>query len=121
MNHINWDTLPEPVRQFLRSVVVSPEGSVIEQNGRPTVRVLPIPKPPNGVEAEWTDAQNQRRCDLIDREIDGILSPDERVELEDLQQQLRRYVDKVAPLPLEPLRQMHKALLDKAAQATTLA
>jgi hypothetical protein len=118
MNHINWDALPEPVRQFLRGLVAAPEGSVIEQNGEPVVRVLPVPKPANGPppDVEWTESKNRRRCDLIDREIDGTLTPDERIELEDLQQQLRRYVDKVAPLSLEPLRKLHQELLDKAAK-----
>jgi hypothetical protein len=118
MNHVNWDTLPEPVRQFLHTLVTAPEGSVIEQDGRPVVRVLPV-SPPNGQPAAdgWTADKNQRRIDLIDREIDGTLTPDERAELGDLQQQLRRYVDKVAPLPLEPLRKLHQELLEKAAKA----
>jgi hypothetical protein len=119
MNHVNWDTLPETVRQFIRGLVVAPEGSVIEQNGEPMVRVMPVPKPSNGValDVEWTDVKNQRRCDLIDREIDDSLTPDERVELENLQQQLRRYVNQVSPLPLEPLRKLHQELIEKAAKA----
>jgi hypothetical protein len=117
MNRVNWDTLPEPVRQAIRSLAVKPEGTVIEQDGHPIVRVLPYPKS-NGkpTDEEWTSVKNHRRCDLIDRDIDGQLTPDERIELEDLTQQLRRYVDKVAPLPLEPLRKLHEQLLEKAAQ-----
>lgn len=120
MNHVNWDTLAEPIRQFIRTLVVAAEGSVIEQNGKPLVRVLPFPKPNGSVTDDpWTSAKNQRRCDLIDREIDGQLTPDERVELEELQQRLRRYVNEVAPLPLEPLRKLHQELLEKAAKAQT--
>ena len=120
MNHVNWDSLAEPIRQFLRTLVVGAEGSVIEQNGEPFVRVLPFPRSNGSVsDNEWTSAKNQRRCDLIDREIDGQLTPDERVELEELQQELRRYVNKVAPLPLEPLRKLHQELLEKAAKAQT--
>jgi hypothetical protein len=117
MNHVNWDTLPEPVRQVIRSLAVKPEGTIIECDGEPIVRVLPYPKP-NGkpVDEDWTSAKNHRRCDLIDRDIDGQLTPDERIELEDLTEQLRRYVDKVAPLPLEPLRKLHQELLEKAAK-----
>jgi len=120
MNHVNWDTLPEPLRQFIATLSVAPEGSVIERNGEPLVRVLPCPKT-NGkaTDEEWNPAKNQRRCDLIDREIDGHLTAIERVELEDLQQQLRRYVNKVAPLPLEPLRELHRELLEKAAKSQT--
>ena len=118
MNHVNWDTLPEPVRQAIRSLVAAPGGSIIEQNGQPFARVLPFPRP-NGkpTDDEWTSAKNQRRCELIDRDIDGQLTPDERIELEDLQLQLRRYVNKGAPLPHEPLRKLHQDLLDKAATA----
>lgn len=120
MNHVNWDTLPEPLRQFITTLSLAPEGSVIEQNGEPLVRVLPCPKT-NGKATDegWNSAKNQRRCDLIDREIDGHLTPIERVELENLQQQLRRYVNKVAPLPLEPLRKLHRELLEKAAKSQT--
>ena len=35
MNHINLDTLPEPMREFIRSMVVAAGGSVIEENGKP--------------------------------------------------------------------------------------
>ena len=120
MNHVNWDTLAEPLRQFIRTLVVAAEGSVIEQNGEPLVRVLPFPKTNGSVTDDaWTSARNQRRCDLIDREIDGQLTPEERVELEELQQQLRRYVNRIAPLPLEPLRKLHQELLEKAAKAQT--
>jgi hypothetical protein len=111
--------LPEPVRQFLRGLAAAPEGSVIEQNGEPLVRVMRVPRPSNGPppDVEWTEARNQRRCDLIDREIDGTLTSAERVELEDLQEQMLRYRHRVAPLPLEPLRKLHQELLEKAAKA----
>src|SRR5262245_59231074 len=110
MNHINWDALPEAVRQFIRTMVAAHEGALIEHNGKPVARVLPVPASSNGPppDVEWTEAKNQRRCDLIDREIDGTLTLDERVELEDLQRQLRRYVDLVAPLPLDQLRKLHQ-------------
>lgn len=119
MNHINLDTLPEPVRQFIRGLAAGPDGSVIEENGRPVAHVLPARKRPTGAGAdeEWSPAKNRRRSDLIDRKIDGTITPDEWVELEDLQDQLRRYVDRVAPLPLEPLRKLHQELLAKAAKA----
>jgi hypothetical protein len=118
MNHVNWETLSEPVRQAIRSLAIGPEGSVIERNGEPVIRVVAFPKA-NGKpsEDEWSAAKNERRCELIDRDIDGHLSPDERIELEDLQQQLRRYVNKVAPLPLDQLRKLEQELLDKAAKA----
>jgi hypothetical protein len=117
MNHVNWDALAEPLRQFIRGLVVAPEGSMIEQNGEPMVRVMPVSKPSNGAppEVEWTDAKNQRRCDLIDREIDESLTPDERIELEDLQEQMLRHRHRVAPLPLAHARQLLEELERKAA------
>jgi hypothetical protein len=119
MNHINLETLPEPVRKFIRGLSAAPEGSVIEDGGQPVVRVTPIPKPSKvfGPDGEWTEAKNRRRCDLIDREIDGTMTPDERAELEGLQRELDRYVDAVAPLPLQPLRKLRQRLIKKAARA----
>ena len=117
MNQVNWDAMTEPVQQFIRGLVIAPEGSVIVRNGEPMVRVMPVPKATNGrpADVEWSAAANERRCVLIDREIDGTLTLDERIELEDLQQQLRRYVNRVAPLPLESLRKLHRELLEKTA------
>src|SRR5262249_47801022 len=117
MNHIDWDALPEAVRQFIRTMVAAPEGALIEHNGKPVARVLPVPASSNGPppDVEWTEAKNQRRCDLIDREIDGTLTPDEQVELEDLQGQMLRYRHRVAPLPLAHARQLLEDLERKAA------
>ena len=109
MNQVNWEAMTEPVQQFIR-------GLVIVRNGEPMVRVMPVPKATKRrpADVEWSAAANERRCALIDREIDGILTPDERIELEDLQQQLRRYVNRVAPLPLAYVRQLLEELERKA-------
>ena len=117
MNQVNWEAMSEPVRQFIRGLVIAPEGSVIVRNGEPIVRVMPISKPALGSasEVEWSAAANERRCGLIDREIAGTLTPDERIELEDLQEQMLRYRHRMAPLPLESLRIVHRELLEKAA------
>ena len=116
MNHVRWDSLPAPLRQFFHDQITSADGAVIEENGQPMFRILAYPKSPNGApEPEWTEADNRRRCALIDKEIDGQLQPEERIELETLGRRLHRYVNRVAPLPLEPLRQLHQHLLEKAA------
>ena len=47
--------------------------------------------------SEWNETRNTRRCALIDKEIDGTLTPTERVELELLQKQAVAYRDRVAP------------------------
>jgi len=62
---------------------------------------------------EWSEEKNSRRCDLIDRQIEGDLSPEERIELEDLQRQAMAYRDRVAPLPIEGTRRLHQELLEK--------
>jgi hypothetical protein len=38
---------------------------------------------------EWNDAKNGRRCELIDKDIQGTLSAAERRELESLTQGMR--------------------------------
>ena len=116
MKHINVDTLPEPVRQFIRGVAAGREGSVIEDGGKPLARVFPVPPPSDSTDPEWVPAKNHRRAELIDRKIDGIITSEERAELANLQEQLRRFVDRVAPLPLEPMRKLHQELLEKAAR-----
>jgi hypothetical protein len=57
-----------------------------------------------------------RRCDLIDREIDGTLAPAEAVELKRLQAEMLRYRRRVVPLPLEDARNLLQELLAKAGQ-----
>ena len=51
--------------------------------------------------------------ELIDRQIEGFLSPEERVELDFLQQQFRGFRQQDAPLPIEKARQLHRELLEK--------
>jgi hypothetical protein len=63
---------------------------------------------------EWTDAKNDRRFDLIERKVAGTITADEEREFQDLQQQMRDYRDRVAPLPLEETRQLHQKLVELA-------
>jgi hypothetical protein len=65
----------------------------------------------------WTDEKNRRRAELVDRQIAGRLTAEERAELELLQDQMRAYREKVAPLPLEDARQLHGELMKRARQA----
>ena len=66
---------------------------------------------------EWTDEMNRRRGVLLDRKYDHGLSPPEVIELASLQDAMHRYIDRVAPLPLDAARALHQELLQKAAQA----
>ncbi len=117
-NRVGWNMLPEEMRQFLRNLASMPDGAVIEDGGRPLFRVLPYPRPSSGVEGlEWTSQDNQRRCDLIDKDLDGRLTPNERIELTTLEGRLDKHIDAITPLPLEPLRLLHQKLLDKASVA----
>jgi hypothetical protein len=113
MTHVNLDAQPEAVRQFVLTLAVPPDGTVLELGGRPVARLLPPLPPVNGPadDAEWTDAKNRRRCELIDREIDGTLTPEQAQELAILQRQMLHYRHRVAPLPLEDARRLHQELL----------
>ena len=64
----------------------------------------------------WNDTKNDRRCELIDKEIEGTLLPAEKRELEELQRQMLAYRRKVAPLPLKEAQRLHQQLLKKAAE-----
>lgn len=73
--------------------------------------------PDASLHESWTDEKNQRRCQLVDKDIDGTISEEERIELARLQSGLLAYRQKVAPLPLGDLRKMHQDLLQKASNA----
>jgi hypothetical protein len=67
-------------------------------------------------EGEWNETKNARRCELIDKDIQGKLSLEEQQELDSLTQQFRAYRHRVAPLPLEGARKLHQQLLEKKQQ-----
>lgn len=120
MHHIDLDTQGDAVKQFFLSLPVDPEGAIVETKGHIVARVFRPES--NGENAKsdsgpWTDAKNHRRCDLIDKEIDAHLTPEEVLELEGLQRELQRHVRKVAPLPLEDARRLEQELLQKAEAA----
>ena len=120
MTHVNLDTQPEVVREFVLGLSVSPEGVVLESSGRPVAFVVAPPKATNGAsepEGPWTEEKNQRRCELIDHKYDHGLSPAEEAELALLQDAMYRAIDKVAPVPLDAARNLHQELLQKAARA----
>jgi hypothetical protein len=63
--------------------------------------------------ASWSDALNQRRFALIDKEIQGSLTPAENVELAGLTRIMRDHADSEANLPLEGARALHRMLLQR--------
>jgi hypothetical protein len=62
----------------------------------------------------WTEEKNQRRCDLIDKEINGHITPAEQAELDCLQQELYTAHPRVTREELDVLRQMYHELKQKA-------
>jgi hypothetical protein len=61
--------------------------------------------------ARWSDALNKRRFALIDKEIQGSLTPAESVELAGLTRIMRDHVDAEANLPIDGARALHRKLL----------
>ena len=70
---------------------------------------------PNG-SGDWTDEKDDRRCDLIDRDIAGTLTEEERAELAELERQANEYYDTIAAPPMEGARQLHQELLNRRGQ-----
>ena len=61
---------------------------------------------------DWSDELNERRIDLIDKDIAGSITIEERAELAELQRKAVAYRDRVAPLPIEDARRLHQELLN---------
>ncbi len=62
---------------------------------------------------EWSDEKNERRCNLIDKEITGAITVEERIELNQLQRQAMAYRDRMAPLPMAGAVRLHAELVGK--------
>src|SRR5438132_3882560 len=107
MHSISLDAQDESVKRFFTTLPVDPQGSVLELTGHAVTCLVPVPSENGELDAEWTDAKNERRCDLLDKEIDGRLTPAEVVELHHLQQAMLRHRRKVAPLPIAAARKLH--------------
>lgn len=58
----------------------------------------------------WNEEKNQRRCQLIDNDVEGKITKEESKELENLQDEMLKYRQKVAPLPLEEIREVYQEL-----------
>jgi hypothetical protein len=78
--------------------------SAVELLGRVAIELRPV-------EGGWSDGMNQRRFALIDKEIDGTLTPAENIELAGLTGMLRNHVESEANLSVEGARALHRKLL----------
>jgi hypothetical protein len=117
MRHIELNTQEEAIKQFFLSLPADPEGSMVQLNGQAVARITLVKVQRNGVgevTGPWTDAKNARRCALVDREIDGTITPEEAGELVVLQEQLFLERQRLAPVGLDDLRRLHQELLTKA-------
>jgi len=65
---------------------------------------------------EWTSESNQRRFELIDKEIQETLTPAERIELAGLTGIMRERLESEANLPMEAAKALHRKLLGLAAK-----
>jgi hypothetical protein len=63
------------------------------------------------IDVDWSDALNQRRLELIDKEIQGSLTATESIELVGLTRCMRDHVDTETNLPMEGARALHRRLL----------
>ena len=61
----------------------------------------------------WDEVKNARRCELIDKEIQGIIGETEKRELDVLTREMRIHRRRVAPIPTEGAQNLHKQLLEK--------
>ncbi len=62
---------------------------------------------------EWNNDKNARRCHLIDKDLDGKISDDEKKELAELTTSFLVYRHDVAPLPIEGAQKLLQRLLDR--------
>src|SRR5262245_5331387 len=110
MHHVNFNAVSDEVRQVILSF--NANGTIFELDGRPIACLVPPPIRPDD-SGEWSTTKNARRCYLIDRDIDGTITMQEKLELQTLEEQFEQFMDRVAPLPVDHVRQLHQALLDK--------
>jgi hypothetical protein len=63
------------------------------------------------VDIRWSDALNQRRFALIDKDIQGSLNAAESIELAGLTRIMRDHVESEVNLPMAGARALHRRLL----------
>lgn len=61
---------------------------------------------------QWSPSLNQRRFELIDKEIQSTITLAEQIELAGLTHLMRAQLESEEALPLEGARMLHKRLLD---------
>jgi|694.fasta_scaffold46585_3 hypothetical protein len=69
---------------------------------------------------EWTTELNKRRFELIDSDIQGKITPEERLELASLTQRMREHLDSEINLPFKGAQKLHRYLTELVAEKTGL-
>jgi hypothetical protein len=70
------------------------------------------PTPSNG---DWSESAEQRRRDLIDKDIAGTVTADEQAELARLDRRANEHFDRIAPPPMAGAMRLHDRLLQNRA------
>jgi len=99
------------IREMFRTLLES--GMDAESFAEAVGRVL-IEKRPGPI--EWDSELNQRRFELIDKEIQETLTPAESVELAGLTRIMREQLESEASQPMEGAKALHRKLLEQAAR-----
>ena len=90
MKVINLNDLDEPVRNLFLALANELAGSVLTCEGRPIAWVVPDSAANEKADEPWTEAKDQRRCELLERMSAGGLPWVEAVELAQLQAAMLR-------------------------------
>jgi hypothetical protein len=67
---------------------------------------------------EWTAELNKRRFELIDGDIQGTLTREEKLELAGLTQRMREHVDSEHNLPIKGAQKLHRYLTELGSDET---
>src|SRR5437764_1367984 len=89
MNRVSLDDEVDAVKRFFLTLPPDPQGCVIELNGAALVHVGRIA--PISDDGQWTDAKEERRRILIDKQIESGLTPAELFELDFLRAGMLKY------------------------------
>lgn len=109
VTQLNIEREAPAVKHFFETLTLSTGGAAFELNGKHVVIRVTPDKP-----TEWTPAKNTRRLELIERKITRTITDDERLELEVLQEAMLDHVERVAPIPLDHVRQLYQRIVEKA-------
>ena len=108
---IEANAINPTVREFLTGLAISTKPAIVEVRGR-RVYIMVRPAGDGAIADEpWSVEKNHRRFELVNKEVDGTINIEEAVELEELNIAMDRWVQHVAPLPMDDVRKLHDTLV----------